>query len=827
MRSSRLGSLVLLLAVVLVVGIAAMVMRVVTPEAPSAGLPARAALGPPLTQRLAFVLLDGLRFDVATDGRRMPQLAERFRSSAGSELWAEPISMTASAALVFGTGGHAGIDQAIRNETSLPTLFEDLFTIARAARLRTGTVGDPVWTGLYPSAWDVTRAEDPHQLAVGVGDDEARFLEAAALQAIQPTVDVAVYHFATPDHMAHGYGIASPVYETYIASFDALLATFLGRFAHDTTVIVLGDHGATMSGIHGSDTEEQRRTFMLAYGPGIIAGPRSLPRVDDIDLAPTMTALLGIATPRHSRGQPLVSWLDVSDDTRAAMACRNVQDLARTLGEPANDPRLAPACEASRGAPSRVAAALPIARALDTRTSEAEAASQRSGFTLSLFATALTALLGFVLFYRTMPAPQVLGGGIAFGVALVTSVFVTASLEKLPGAWLTPARVALYVLFNAPLLLWILVPIPTSRILERASVLAPVLFPGVLVLTETHSALTEAYLLSAVLVGFALTRGVPTSKGFPWAWSSSTASRIALYGPLLLGVSVVCVDAGNFSPAWLLAAPRLLLAIALGSLLVFAVVRHLRLESPLFRTVAGVSVATLSLLMRRSAPAWVCLVGWGVVAVLAAVALYRRERALAELLGFGSYAWVSRDLEVPFFLASYMVAVAFGDAVGKQLAEPDRGTPASETSSRVLTLSIVSFIFAWGFVQLAGIQMGLHFMHLDFAAGTFRDPGVSMPRIVLALVYKYAVVRGFLSFGVLLPLPRSMRLLALRSLVALYALRATVLVGSLEASRGSFWTPVWVTSELPHVLLALLMVAVAYAIVRAPRSLLDEALPHV
>jgi len=827
MRSSRLGSLVLLLAVVLVVGIAAMVMRVVTPAAPSAELAPRASLGAPLTKRLAFVLLDGVRFDVATDGRRMPRLSERFRSNANAELWAEPISMTASAALVFGTGAHAGIDQAIRNETSQPTLFEDLFTIARAAQLRTGTVGDPVWTGLYPTGWDVTRAEDPHQLAVGVGDDEARFLEAGALQATAPAVDVAVYHFATPDHMAHGYGIASPVYEKYIASFDALLATFLDRFSRDTTVIVLGDHGATMSGIHGSDTDEQRRTFIVAYGPGIVRGPHSLPRVDDIDLAPTMTALLGIPTPRHSRGQPLVSWLDESDDARATAACTNLRALARTLGVSDENAGLAPACDPARAAQDRIARALPIARELDTRLSEVDTASQRHGFRLSLFATALTALLAFVLFFRTMPPRPLLGGGIAFAVALVASVFVTAYLEKLPGAWLTPARAALYVLFNAPLLLWILVPIPTSRILERASVLAPVLFPGVLVLTETHSALTEAYLLSAVLVGFALTRGIPTSKGFPWAWKRPAPSRMALYGPPLLAVSVVCIDAGNFSPAWLEASPRLQLAMALGCLLAFAVFRHVRLKPALWGTIACTALAALSLVLRRSAPAWVCLAGWGIVAALAAVALYRRQRAYAELLAFGSYAWVSRDLEVPLFLASYVVAVGFGDAVGKRLAEQDHTAPGSEGSARILTLSIVAFVFAWGFVQLAGIQLGLHFMHLDFAAGTFRDLGVSMPRIVLALVYKYAVARAFLLFGALLPLPRSMRQLALRSLVALYALRATVLVGSLEASRGSFWTPVWVTSELPHVLLALLMVAVAYAVVREPRSLLTEALPHV
>ena len=56
--------------------------------------------------------------------------------------------------------------------------------------------------------------------------------------------------------------------------------------------------------------------------------------------------------------------------------------------------------------------------------------------------------------------------------------------------------------------------------------------------------------------------------------------------------------------------------------------------------------------------------------------------------------------------------------------------------------------------------------------------------------------------------------------------RATVLVASLEAARQSFWTPVWVTSELPHVLLALLVVATAYAFTQAPPSL-REAPAHV
>jgi hypothetical protein len=845
MRSGRLGAVVLLVAVVLVMGILAMVLRIVAPAAPSAHLAARAPFGPPLTKRLALVVLDGVRFDVATDGRRMPRLAERFHSHAGADLWAEPISMTASAATVFGTGAHADLSLAIRNETAQPTLFEDLFTIARVAHLRTGTVGDQVWVGLYPKGWDVTRAE-PHRLAVGLDDDAAAFASAEALQALDLPVDVGVYHFPTPDHMAHGFGVASPVYEAYIKGFDAGLEAMLERFSRDTTVIVVGDHGATLAGIHGSNTDEQRRTLIIAYGPGIVAGAHAFPPVDEVDLAPTMAALLGVATPRSARGAPLASWLDASDASRAAIACANVLDLARALGPGADSAdgaqpspasaSVAPACDPQRPPAERVASALPLARALDARLDAEEAASQRRGFGLSLFAAGLTAVLSFLLFFRTISLGSLAVSGLAFAIALGFSVFVTANLEKLPGAWLTPARITLFAVFNGPLLLWVIRPVSTSRILDRAPLLASLLLPGVLVLTETHSALIEAYVLSVVLVGFVLKRSLRASAGGPTRTMRAVAGSRLVSWPALVALAVVCIDAGNFVPNWLQNATGLQLALAAGSLVAFAAVRYVRLRPPLIGAVACTALAALALVLRRVAPAPVCLVGWAALAVLAAVAIRRKQRAYAELLAFGSYAWVSRDLEVPLFFASYLVAVAFGEAVARHLArEGDgEGPPSvdgsrySPRSFRVLALSLVSFAFAWGYVQSAGLQLGLHFMHFDFGAGVFRDADVSMARIVFALVYKYAVARGFLLFGLLLPLPTSMRLLALRSLVALYALRATVLVASLEAARRSFWTPVWVTSELPHVLLALLIVATATAYgLAAARHSLREASAHV
>jgi hypothetical protein len=825
MRVGRLGAVVLLVAIVMVVGILRTVVRVVTPDPPRPTA-AREVFGPSLTKRLALIVLDGIRYDVATDGRRMPRLAQRFHGHAGAELWAEPISMTASAALVIGTGTHAGIDLAIRNETAKPSPYEDVFTTARGAGLRTGIVGDPVWTNMYPGAWDVMRA-DPHLVAVGADDDAAALLAAKATQTLTPPLDLGVYHFNTPDHMAHGHGIASAAYEAYIAGFDAHLDELLAAFPPDTTVIVLGDHGATMAGIHGSGTDEQRRTFLVAWGPGIVPGARTLERVDDVDLAPTLAALLGVPPPRSSRGHPLTAWLAMDDASRAALACANVRALAEVAGE---GDLARGACEPGQSTGTRLAAARASARDLDARIGERLAAAQGGGMRVSAFSLAMTALLAWLVFAargeREAEMTRRARGltALAFGVALAASVLVTARLETLPGAWLTPARIALYLVFNAPLVVWLVRPAWTSTLLAQRPVLAPLVLPGLLVLTETHSALVESYALSVVLVGFALTRGVPGASASASASARPSSLReLAFFAPLVFGTAVVCIDAGNFVPPSLLGAPTVQLGFAVASLVAFAAVRHRRLRPTLGATASCAALAVACLVLRRAAPPSLCLAGWALCTTLALAAAFGRRRAMAELVGIAAYAWVSRDLEIPFLLATYLVAVAFGEALARDLARP-----ASSNAPQLAVLALVTFAFAWGYVQTVAIQQGIHFMHLDFGAGTFRDPDVTLHRIVFALIYKYTLARAFLLFGLLAPLTHAIRLRALAALVAVYALRATVLVASLEAARHSFWTPIWVTSELPHVLLPLVLAAAAaaFARARAPISV-PEASIHV
>ena len=70
----------------------------------------------------------------------------------------------------------------------------------------------------------------------------------------------------------------------------------------DTTVLLTSDYGATDSGGHGGASEVETTAPLYAFGPGIAAGARV--NINQIDLAPTLSCLLGLPFPATSLGRP-------------------------------------------------------------------------------------------------------------------------------------------------------------------------------------------------------------------------------------------------------------------------------------------------------------------------------------------------------------------------------------------------------------------------------------------------------------------------------------------------------------------------------------------
>lgn len=112
--------------------------------------------------------------------------------------------------------------------------------------------------------------------------------------------DVLFVYFGQSDIVGHNHGAGSQAYLDQIAVQDAfvgrLRAAIKARPSYATerwTVIVATDHGHTDPGGHGGSSIEERRTFVLATGPGIAAGARPID-TRLVDVVPTVLKQLGI-----------------------------------------------------------------------------------------------------------------------------------------------------------------------------------------------------------------------------------------------------------------------------------------------------------------------------------------------------------------------------------------------------------------------------------------------------------------------------------------------------------------------------------------------------
>ncbi|ORT61597.1 alkaline phosphatase family protein [Streptomyces sp. CB03238] len=111
--------------------------------------------------------------------------------------------------------------------------------------------------------------------------------------------DVLFVYLGNTDVVAHANGTGQK-YLDAIAVQDAqlgrMLAAIKARPSYATerwTVIVTTDHGHVDAGGHGGSSIEERRTFVLATGPGIAAGARPLD-TRLVDVAATVFHQLGI-----------------------------------------------------------------------------------------------------------------------------------------------------------------------------------------------------------------------------------------------------------------------------------------------------------------------------------------------------------------------------------------------------------------------------------------------------------------------------------------------------------------------------------------------------
>ena len=271
---------------------------------------------PALTERLLFVLLDGVRLDASQDMETLRALAAR--GASGSLRVGVP-SLSNPGRATLATGAWPEGHGVTNNGSFRPPTVESVISLAAKHGLPRTVFGSYFWS----KAFGEFLGPDARRFDKELGDVGG----AAPLIAWQQETCAEMVPFfaqrqrglliagiTASDEAGHDFGGESDVYREVVAASDRCLGDLVAALDDSsTTFVVTSDHGhidRRGSGGHGGVEPEVMQVPLVLAGRGIrsSSGWKGL----QVDVAPTLCALLGLPPPANSEGRAWVEALDLS-----------------------------------------------------------------------------------------------------------------------------------------------------------------------------------------------------------------------------------------------------------------------------------------------------------------------------------------------------------------------------------------------------------------------------------------------------------------------------------------------------------------------------------
>ena len=239
------------------------------------------------------------------------------------------LSNPARAALV--TGAWPEVSGVTNNSSFEAPPIQSLFSLARQEGIETAVVGTRFWPRAFGEQIDVfhafarqpksTEAEDLIAWQSGACDDVLDHLGASE-------AGLRVVGLLAGDEAGHEFGGESEGYRAVTAAVDQCVGRLADRLGHDATLVAVADHGHVDRWGHGGHGGEEPEVL---YAPFVMAG-QGVRRGDPleaelVDIAPTVSMLLGLPIPANNQGRVLWGALDVQTDT--AVRLRRLEDAQR------------------------------------------------------------------------------------------------------------------------------------------------------------------------------------------------------------------------------------------------------------------------------------------------------------------------------------------------------------------------------------------------------------------------------------------------------------------------------------------------------------------
>ena len=278
--------------------------------APAPGAP----LGTALTQRVVIVLIDALRYDTSVNTKVMPFLNTLRDNGASASMHSQPPSYSEPGYSTLLTGAWPDINDgpAVNLDyADIPTFTQDdIFSAAHRLGLRTAISGYYWFEKLVPQS-----AVDASFYTPGEDAAADQDVMTAALPMLAGNYQLVLIHIDQVDYAGHYEGgPLDPHWNAAAKRADDDLRQIVSALDLKLdTVIVLSDHGQIDRGGHGGPEPITLLEPFVMAGAGV--RPGSLyPDIQQVDVAPTVAALLGTNFPASAEGHVQTAMLNLTPE---------------------------------------------------------------------------------------------------------------------------------------------------------------------------------------------------------------------------------------------------------------------------------------------------------------------------------------------------------------------------------------------------------------------------------------------------------------------------------------------------------------------------------
>ncbi|KAL3275762.1 hypothetical protein HHI36_020507 [Cryptolaemus montrouzieri] len=307
--------------------------------------PVKSLENPP-SKRVVLFIIDGLRADTifGVNGNRTPFLTSirNTRATWGISVATFPTeSRTGHAAIISGI--HEDASAVFNSFYSFSEKFDSVLNRSRNIWLIASAHMIDIFKFLsgknkrinsYSFSWD----EDQTMIKGDkwVFDTLKKVLEEKKnYSALYEGQSVFLMSLATIDLIGHNFGPNSKEIIIPLKFIDENIEILESMFQkvfgdESTTFILTSDHGMTKNKSHGAGTNDEIYTPIICWGAGIAFNqyPKD---IQQIDIAPLISSLLGLEFPVNSLGKIPYNYLNMSKFDKKQLVLNNILQIYRTL----------------------------------------------------------------------------------------------------------------------------------------------------------------------------------------------------------------------------------------------------------------------------------------------------------------------------------------------------------------------------------------------------------------------------------------------------------------------------------------------------------------